>query len=68
MIIAECCKKSDDLEIGKQYEVDYISMGQSYTSIVLKNKFRTYNSVLFKFYENGKEINIYSDPRFNPYL
>lgn len=68
MITAECCKKSDDLEIGKQYEVDCISMGQSHTSIVLKNKSGIYNSILFKFYENGKEIDIYSDSRFNPYL
>lgn len=68
MILAECCKKSNDLEIGKQYEVECISMGQSHTSIQLKDKKGIYNSVIFKFYENGNELDIYSDKRFNPYL
>lgn len=59
------CKKHD-LEVGKFYNVESISMGQSYTSIGIDGKI--YNSVLFEFYENGKEIDIYNDKRFNPYL
>lgn len=27
-----------------------------------------YNSVIFDFYEDGEEIDIYEDPRYNPYL
>lgn len=75
-IYAKCIKESDnerswlkhDLEVGKLYEVESIFMGQSYTDISLKGKKRTYNSVYLEFYENGKEIDIYSDKRFNPYL
>lgn len=73
MITAKCIKKSDeyhkhDLKVEEEYEINYISMGQSHTSILLKNKKGIYNSVIFKFYEDGKEIDIYSDSRFNPYL
>lgn len=73
MIIAKCIKESDkyhkhDLEVEEEYEVNYISMCQSHTSILLKDKEEIYNSVIFKFYENGNELDIYHDKRFNPYL
>lgn len=75
-IYAKCVRESDpncswiehDLEVGKMYEVEEISMGQSYTSIDLKNRIRSYNSVIFEFYEGDKQIDIYSDKRFNPYI
>lgn len=80
MIYAKCIeneapvsKRKYPLEVGKMYEVDTINMGGSYTDILLKGfdskYFRNwFNSVCFEFYENGKEIDIYSDKRFNPYL
>lgn len=74
-IYAKCIQKSGDcswtehdLQVGAYYKVEKIEMGQSYTSIYLEEFFRVYNSVYFEFYENGKEINIYKDKRFNPYI
>ena len=43
-------------------------MGGFRTSIFLVGKRGSYNSVMFEFYENGKELDIYKDKRFNPYL
>ena len=48
-------------------------MGSYKTDILLKgfndwDSNSWFNSVCFEFYENGKEIDIYSDERFNPYL
>lgn len=76
MITAKVIRESDkeiswlqhDLEVGKDYEVERVDMGQSYTSITLKDRKGSYNSVIFEFYEDGKELDIYSDDRFNPYL
>ena len=75
MITAKCIKNIDpwgdrqtDLEVGKEYEVEGISMGGSRTSIYLVEKRYSYNSIMFEFYENGKQIDIYKDRRFNPYL
>lgn len=75
-IKAKCIKESDedchwlehDLEVGKLYEVEDIRMGQSHTSIYLKDKKLSYNSVIFEFYEDNKQIDIYKDERFNPYM
>ena len=77
MIQAKCYKYSDpsvpalhhDLEVGKIYEVSKISMGQFFTSIILKKyPEKIYNSVFFEFFEDGKPLDIYNDKRFNPYL
>ena len=72
MIKARVIRTDDGLIEGEEYEVESVSMGQSYTSICLttpkegtKNPF---NSVIFNFFEDNKELNIYSDNRFNPYL
>ena len=67
MITAKVIKESNeyvthDLEYGKTYEVKYISMGQSFTTIYLVDKLGCYNS------ENDKPLDIYSDARFNPYI
>lgn len=57
------------LEKDEKYEVDYISMGQSHTDIYLKDIEGCFNSVQFKFQEaNGAPVDIYRDPRYNPYL
>jgi hypothetical protein len=55
------------------YEVDLIDMGSSSTDILLKgfndrDSKSWFNSVCFEFYEDDKEIDIYSDKRFNPYM
>lgn len=54
---------------GDIFEVEYVSMGQSYTKIYDKKDGAGYNSVYFEFYDSkGNEIDIYSDPRYNPYI
>ena len=75
MIIAKVIRESQDdtwfnhdLEYGKTYEVEDIDMGQSFTSIYLKDMRNAYNSVIFEFYEDGKSLDIYSDTRFNSYI
>lgn len=57
-----------DLEYGKMYEVEGIDMGQSYTSIYLKDMRNSYNSVIFEFYEDDELLDIYRDARFNKYI
>jgi hypothetical protein len=75
MITAKVISKSEnepwlkhDLEYGKEYEVEDIDMGQSYTSVYIIGKPFPYNSVFFEFYEDGKPLDIYRDKRFNKYL
>ena len=75
MITAKVIRKSQndawlnhDLEYGKMYEVEDIDMGQSYTSVYLKDIRNSYNSAIFEFYEDGMPLDIYSDTRFNSYI
>ena len=80
MIYAKCIENKEPLsshvyplEVGKKYEVDTIDMGSWNTNILLKGFDRRwaknwFNSVCFEFYENDKEIDIYSDKRFNPFI
>lgn len=75
MVKAKCIKNIDpwgdkptDLIVGEMYEVESVSMGQSYTDVYLVGKNSGYNSVMFEFYEDGKSLDIYSDARFNPYI
>lgn len=58
----------ENLTLGESYEVTYVSMGQSHTNIFLKGIEGCFNTVNFDFYEDGKPINIFRDPRYNPYL
>ena len=52
-----------------KFEVEYIDMGGSSTSIYLKDfPNQSFNSVFFEFKEDGEELDIYDDTRFNPYL
>lgn len=60
--------KYEGLVKGKEYPVEHISMGQSYTHVRLEGISDLINSVCLKFYENGKQLDIYNDKRFNPYL
>lgn len=61
--MAEC-----NLKVGDRIPVRDIDMGQSSTSIYLDGYKGSFNSVFFEFEENGKEIDIYGDRRYNPYL
>ena len=60
--------KKMGLKVNERYEVEDISMGGSYTSVYLKDIKGSFNSVQFEFEEDGKPIDIYRDPRYNPYL
>ena len=60
--------KKVGLKVGERYEVEDISMGGSHTSVYLKDIKGSFNSVQFKFEEDEKSIDIYRDPRYNPYL
>ena len=55
------------IKLFDEFEVEEISMGQSYTTIYLKGFKKGFNSVHFKFYKDGKSLDIYADPRYNPY-
>lgn len=57
-----------DLHIGYYYLVEQVIMTQSYTDITLA-RLGHFNSAFFEFYdEDGNKIDIYNDPRYNPYL
>lgn len=61
--------KTLGFKVGDKFEVEYIDMGGSSTSIQLKDfPNQSFNSVFFEFEEDGKELDIYDDTRFNPYL
>ena len=57
-----------NLKVGDRIPVRDIDMGQSSTSIYLDGYKGSFNSVFFEFEENDKEIDIYGDKRYNPYL
>jgi hypothetical protein len=59
--------KKVGLMVGEKYEVDYISMGQSNTSVYLKDIKGVFNSVQFDFEEDGEPIDICDSPKYNPY-
>lgn len=55
--------QSCGLEVKREYEVSHFVMGQSSTSVYLEGY--TFH---FEFLEDGKPLDIFRDPRFNPYL
>lgn len=67
-IKAVAIKEEDGLEIGTEYDVEDIMMGQSNTSVELVGVKGTYNSISFKFMLNGREIDIFRSPLINPYM
>ncbi len=52
----------------KEYAVTEISMGGYRTTVSMIEKQESYNSVDYKFYVEGKEVNIYKSSLFNPYI
>ena len=54
-------------KLGDEYEVVAISIGQSNSTVQLKNG-GFYNTVYFEFYEDGVKFDIFKDKRFNCYL
>ena len=57
-----------NIKVGDKFTVEWINMGQSNTSIYLEGFEENFNSVNFRFEdEDGNHINIYDDPRYNPY-
>ena len=63
------CAIRKGLKVGEKYLVTYVGMGQSYTGIGLEGIEGSFNSILFKFKdENGVPVNIYRDPKYNPYM
>lgn len=57
------------LVLNQVYEVEWVSMGQSYTSITLKGfPNRHFNSVSFDFYHDDELIKLQDFPEYNPYL
>lgn len=68
MIIAKCVQLNNggwdsyaELELGKIYEVDHADVGRCYTDVYLKGMTNPFNSVCFKFYKDGQEIDIVSE-------
>lgn len=57
-----------ELVVGSFYNVEEVSMGQSSPSIKLYGMNYGFNSVMFEFYKDGKEHDIFDDPEYNPYL
>lgn len=61
--------KSLGFKVGDKFEVNFISIGGSSTSVQLKDfADQSFNSVFFEFEEDRKELDIFKDKRFNPYL
>lgn len=56
------------LKVGEKYKVEDLSMGQSSTSIFLKDVEGCFNSVQFDFYEDEQPVDIYRNPKYNGYL
>lgn len=62
-------EQAKKLKLNTFYEVSHVSMGQSSTSVTLKDVRGSFNSVHFKFYDMSKKaIDIYTMPEFNPYM
>lgn len=64
----EATKPNSPLVLNQLYEVETVNMGQSYTSIYLKDfPNRHFNSVSFDFYHDDKLIKLQDFPQYNPY-
>lgn len=61
-------KIEQELKLCCIYEVVNVRIEQSDTFVYLKGYEEPFNSIFFDFYEDGKEIDIYEDSRFTPYL
>ena len=56
------------LAVKREYEVSHFVMWPSSTSVYLEGYTLPFNSIHFEFMEDGKPLDIFRDPRFNPYL
>lgn len=61
-------KANSLLTVGYEYQVTDLYMGLTHTEIYLAGFVEPFNSVHFDFYENGREIDIFRDARYNPWL
>lgn len=61
-------KANSLLTLGYEYQVIDLYMGLTHTEIYLAGFVEPFNSVHFDFYENGQEIDIFRDRRYNPWL
>lgn len=57
-----------ELKVGAKYAVESVNMGRYYTDIYLYGFSHPFNSVQFDFFEDGKPIDIYRSPKYNPYI
>ena len=56
------------LTLNQRYEVSYVSMGQSHTTIKLKDFPKgVFNSISFEFYHDDEPIDLVDFPEYNPY-
>lgn len=60
------CAKHN-LQVGNKYIVKDIDIGQSSSSVFLQG-LSWFNTIYFTFEEDGEELDIYSDTRFNNYI
>ena len=60
-------RPATQLEVGKEYNVERVDMGGYMTYIHLSGE-GCFNSVQFDFFEDGKPIDIYQSPKYNPYM
>ena len=64
----EAEKPDSPLVLNQFYEVTAVNMGQSYTSIGLKDfPNKSFNSVSFDFYHDDEQIYLQDFPEYNPY-
>lgn len=61
-------RPAEQLKVGRAYHVERVNMGGTTTDIHLAGYGGCFNSVQFDFYEDGKPIDIYRSPKYNPYL
>ena len=60
--------KKKGLVVGQKYLVDYVTMGQSHSTVYLED-IGGFNSVMFDYKDgNGNEVHILENPEWNPYL
>lgn len=57
-----------ELELGKEYIVESVSMDRYFTIIRLEGFATCFNSVNFDFFKDGTPHDIFGDPNYNPYL
>ena len=62
------CAKQHGLQQGGSYEVRTFRVGQSRSAVYLCGYNPGFNTVQFKFYEDGNPLDPCRDERFSPYM